>query len=221
MRAKRAAMKVKMVWVATEGSDHASCALSLKVKLPSKWRVGPTSNLKSHFVDAFNDKYPNSVLDLASVQLVSPGGAVLADADVAELVLQSGDKVSVSTVAPPPKPLLPKAKPAAHKASPLMRATAERDDSTMRALAGAEGGVGVGSGAVASPLPLDKSIASSSAAAPAGHAPSRVDQAAPNPSVAAALPPRVDAQAADAMYVLRCTPPLPERRPPLAQPPPF
>ncbi len=75
--------------------------LVIKVKLPKKWLNGPTDNLKTTLVDAYNSKHPDSALDAAAFHLelgAAGSGVVLASdemvckrvPDRAELFLVAG-----------------------------------------------------------------------------------------------------------------------------------
>ena len=128
-------MKVTMIWAVSDET-----AMTLKVKLPRKWREGPTSNLTSTFVDAYNKKHPDAPLDLAEVHLVSPDGVALADANVVGRVLKSGAEVAVAAGPPPaelapaldapPPPEQPKAAPARK----VVKAKSQTNVSTKEAL---------------------------------------------------------------------------------------
>jgi hypothetical protein len=56
-------MKVVMRWE----DDKPELKTVLKMKLPRKWKDGPTLNLKKTFVESFNEKHPDVPLALDQV----------------------------------------------------------------------------------------------------------------------------------------------------------
>lgn len=100
------AMKLTLRW--EEGADKSLHNI-MKIKLPRKWKEGPTSKIKAAFVDHYNEKFPEHALDVNQVHLLNSKGFQLGDEDVVLQVLEPGDLVRVKPGAAPKTSAVPKA----------------------------------------------------------------------------------------------------------------
>ena len=100
------AMKLTLRW---EEGDDKSLHNIMKIKLPRKWKEGPTLKVKSAFVDHYNEKFPEHALDVAQVHLLNSKGFQLGDEDIVLQVLEPGDLVRVKPGAAPKTSTVPKA----------------------------------------------------------------------------------------------------------------
>lgn len=96
-------MKVVMRWE----DDKPELKTVLKMKLPRKWKDGPTLNLKKTFVESFNEKHPEQAMDIDQIHLENSKGEAFADEDIVIRVLKSGGEVLVRSGAPPKELLAP------------------------------------------------------------------------------------------------------------------
>ena len=92
------AMKVTVSFA--HGDDKAK-NMVLKLKLPRKWKEGPTSNIKSTFLDNYNKKHPEAALSADTTHLVNKQGNAVADADIVARVFKHGETIEVREGAPP------------------------------------------------------------------------------------------------------------------------
>mmetsp|Transcript_25231 Transcript_25231/g.30795 ORF Transcript_25231/g.30795 Transcript_25231/m.30795 type:complete len:520 (+) Transcript_25231:142-1701(+) len=90
-------MKLTLRW--EEGPEELHT--TLKIKLPRKWKEGPTLNLKETFVENYNAKHPDNKLELDNIHLLTPKGISLADQAIVLKVLNPSDTVRVKPGPPP------------------------------------------------------------------------------------------------------------------------
>ena len=62
-------MRVKIKYAAADSSERA---LTIKFKVPKKWRAGPVAKLKATFLETFNEKFSqHEPLDAGDCHLVA------------------------------------------------------------------------------------------------------------------------------------------------------
>ena len=81
--------------------------LTIKFKIPKKWRTGPVSKVKSTFLDSFNTKFNTNPLDANAVHLCNSQSKKLADTDIVQDVISTHDTLTLC-LGPPPSRVIPK-----------------------------------------------------------------------------------------------------------------
>ena len=98
------AMKVT---VSFKHEADAGLNMTLKLKLPRKWKDGPTSNIKGTFIENYNKKHPEEAFKAEETHLVNGKGQKVAEKDIVARVFTHGDNVELKRGAPPSKLLAP------------------------------------------------------------------------------------------------------------------
>eukprot|EP00753_Platysulcus_tardus_P000067 PLAT10063.1.p2 GENE.PLAT10063.1~~PLAT10063.1.p2 ORF type:complete len:345 (+),score=126.49 PLAT10063.1:3-1037(+) len=121
--------RVYLRW--TEGSEED--AMTLKLTLPKKWRLGVVSKLKSFFVDAYNDKNEPGLL-LDDVHVENADGQPLADSDLVQDYIKNKEDVYIRPGPPPAERERPERVLAAIAAEQAAKEAAEAAEAAKKAL---------------------------------------------------------------------------------------
>lgn len=84
-----------------EKSNDDTRDLTIKFKIPKKWRAGPVSKVKTTFLETFNEKYKENPLDYDSVHLKNSQNKDLCDNDIVQDVISTHDTLTLCLGAAP------------------------------------------------------------------------------------------------------------------------
>ena len=91
--------KTKITFEKTSSSDARE--LTIKFKIPKKWRAGPVSKIKTTFLDSFNNKFNDNPLEFDAVHLRNSQQKDLSDMDIVQDVISTHDTLTLVAGAAP------------------------------------------------------------------------------------------------------------------------
>jgi hypothetical protein len=97
--------KTKITFASNSKDDDR--ALTLKFKIPKKWRTGPVLKVKTTFLESFNTKFPTNLIKVDSCHLQNSQAKDLADTDIVQDVISTHDTLTFC-LGPPPVRKTPK-----------------------------------------------------------------------------------------------------------------